>query len=80
MKPGRLSCAGLAAIMMVLPNTLWKGAPPQAIVNVVVRLANAGAEGRDPARHAPDVELDQTILSKRECSASVLPDDAERAE
>ena len=64
--------------MMVLPNTLWKGAPPRA--NVVIRVADAGAEGRDPTRRPNNVERDQTILSKHECSASALPDDAERAE
>ena len=40
MKPGRLTCAGVAAIMMVLPSTLWHGAPPQANVRVVVRVAH----------------------------------------
>ncbi len=80
MKPGRLSCAGLAIIMMVLPDALWKGAPPQANMTVVVRVGDAGAGGRDPTRQAHDVELDQTILSQRECAASALSDDAERAE
>ena len=73
MKPGRLSCAGLATIMMVLPDTLWKDAPPQAQVHVVVRLADTDATDHDPLRHAHDVELDQTILSKRECFASPVP-------
>ena len=51
--------------MMVLPNTLWKGAPPQAHVTVVVRVGDAGAGGRDPTRHAHDVELDQTLAIDR---------------
>ena len=25
-RPGKLSCAGLVVIMMVLPNSIWKGA------------------------------------------------------
>jgi hypothetical protein len=25
-KPGKLSCAGLVVILMVLPNSIWKGA------------------------------------------------------
>ena len=64
MKTGRLTRAGLVAIMMVLPNTLWNGAQPQANVQVVVRVAEAGPtnpvnsvnrvnpaghEGHDPA-------------------------------
>ena len=61
MKPGRLTCAGLVAIMMVLPNTLWNSAPPQAKVKVVVRVADAGPlseDGCDPTHRSRDVELD----------------------
>jgi hypothetical protein len=25
-RPGKLSCAGLVVILMVLPNSIWKGA------------------------------------------------------
>ena len=61
MKPGRLTCAGLVAIMMVLPNTLWKGSPPQATVKVVVRASAAArirAAGREPTRPLRDDERD----------------------
>ena len=61
MKSRRLTCGGLVAIMMVLPNTLWKGSPPQANVKVVVRVADAGPiseEGREPTHRPRDVERD----------------------
>ena len=53
--------------MMVLPSTLWNGAPPQAKVNVV-RVADAGPvnpvnsvndDGREPAHRSRDLELNQ---------------------
>jgi hypothetical protein len=34
-KPGKLACAGLVAIMMVLPNTFWKGSWTRASVRAV---------------------------------------------
>ena len=61
MKPGKLTCAGLVAIMIVLPNTLWRGSPPQAIVKVVVRVAKTGPTseaGREPTHRPRDVEPD----------------------
>ena len=63
MKPGRLTCAGLVVIMMVLPNTLWKGGSSQAKVQVVVRVADAGLnkdEGRDATHRQPEVARDQS--------------------
>jgi hypothetical protein len=43
-RPGKVTCAGFVAILMVLPNSIWKGstakgAAPQ--VRVVVREAKA---------------------------------------
>ena len=41
-RPGKVTCAGLVAILMVLPNSIWKGstakgAAPQ--IRVVIREA-----------------------------------------
>jgi len=43
-RPGKVTCAGLVAILMVLPNSIWKGstangAAPQ--IRVVIRDAKA---------------------------------------
>ena len=35
-RPGKLTCAGLVAILMVLPNSIWKG--PDAKDAPVVRM------------------------------------------
>ena len=64
MKPGRLSTAGLATIMMILPDTLWKGAPPRATVNVVVRPADAASGSGDHTRRIHNVEADRAILDR----------------
>ena len=34
-RPGKITCAGLVAIMMVLPNSVWKGGSARANVRVV---------------------------------------------
>jgi hypothetical protein len=36
-RPGKVTCAGLVGILMVLPNSVWKG--PDAKVQVVVQKA-----------------------------------------
>ena len=36
MKPGRVTCAGLIGIMMVMPSSIWKKEPPQAAVPRVI--------------------------------------------
>jgi hypothetical protein len=35
-KPGKVTCAGLVAIMMVLPSSIWKGGSARASVRVTV--------------------------------------------
>jgi hypothetical protein len=44
-KPGKLTCVGLVAIMMVLPSTLWKAASARATVRVT-----ASPKRQHPAR------------------------------
>lgn len=34
-KPGKVTCAGLVGILMVLPNSVWKG--PDAKVQAVIQ-------------------------------------------
>jgi len=34
-RPGKITCAGLVAIIMVLPNSLWKGSSARASVRVI---------------------------------------------
>jgi hypothetical protein len=33
-KPGKVTCAGLVAIMMVLPTSLWRAKPSGATVRI----------------------------------------------
>jgi hypothetical protein len=39
-RPGKVTCAGLVVIFMVLPNTIWKGpdAKDQTVVKLNTRL------------------------------------------
>jgi hypothetical protein len=41
-RPGKVTCAGLVAIFMVLPNSIWKG--PDARVPMVVKKRSASVE------------------------------------
>ena len=46
-RPGKVACAGFVAILMVLPNSIWKGSTAKgtsALSRVVVREAKAGSE------------------------------------
>ena len=36
-KPGKVTCAGLVAIMMVLPNSIWKDDSVRASVRVTIK-------------------------------------------
>ena len=40
-RPGKVTCAGVVAILMVLPNSIWKGSTAKgaAPVRVVIREA-----------------------------------------
>lgn len=37
MKPGKLTCGGIVAIMLVLPNNFWQGSEPRATTRFIVR-------------------------------------------
>lgn len=43
-KPGKVTCAGLVAIMMILPTSLWKTSSAGATVRITA----------SPRRAAPD--------------------------
>lgn len=51
-RPGKMTCAGLVGILMVLPNSVWKG--PDAKVQLAVkphaRSATGGTTPDDSAR------------------------------
>jgi hypothetical protein len=50
MKPGRITCAGLVGIMMVLPSSIWKkDSARQVIPRVVVYESSVEAAGAVPA-------------------------------
>jgi hypothetical protein len=52
MKPGRITCAGLVGVMMVLPSSLWKKeSPRRAIHRVVIR--EASVEAAEPSVPEP---------------------------
>ena len=36
-KPGKVTCVGLVAIMMVLPSSIWKGGSARASIRVAVK-------------------------------------------
>ncbi len=42
-RPGKVTCAGVVVIMMVLPNSIWKGADANATPRPKI-------EQRDPSR------------------------------
>jgi hypothetical protein len=50
-RPGKLTCAGLVAIFMVLPNSIWKG--PDARGSMVVKKPSTRIEkSLSPGQHA----------------------------
>jgi hypothetical protein len=42
-RPGKVSCAGIVAILLVLPNSIWKGADAN-----VVRVSTPKVDARRP--------------------------------
>lgn len=52
-RPGKVTCAGIVAIFMVLPNSIWKG--PDAKVEPVSKLAFAKT-AKGPALETPRVK------------------------
>ena len=51
-RPGKVTCAGLVGILMVLPNSLWKGpdAKVQPVVKPHARLVTHGTPLDESAR------------------------------
>jgi hypothetical protein len=53
-KPGKVTCAGLVAILMILPASLWKGGSGNATVRVTGPRpeipGNAGRHNRSKGR------------------------------
>ncbi len=37
-RPGKVTCAGLVAILLVLPNSIWKGADAKAVPPVKTKM------------------------------------------
>ena len=37
-RPGKVTCAGLVAILMVLPNSIWKGPDAKAVPPVRTKI------------------------------------------
>jgi hypothetical protein len=53
-RPGKVTCAGIVAIFMVLPNSIWKG--PDAKVAPLTKIKiEANKKARDS--HRPRVKL-----------------------
>jgi hypothetical protein len=50
-RPGKVTCAGLVAILMVLPNSIWKG--PDAKDAPVVRMKIQKVEKKNGAVRTP---------------------------
>jgi hypothetical protein len=51
-KPGKVTCVGLVAVMLVLPTSIWKGGSAGASVRV--SLPKRGIQDRDAKnRRAP---------------------------
>jgi hypothetical protein len=43
-RPGKVTCVGLVGILMVLPNSVWKG--PDAKVQIVVQKSVKASEAK----------------------------------
>jgi hypothetical protein len=68
MKPGKGACAGLVAIMMLMPKGVWKArSTPGYEIRVIVREATASrtpARGDGPSAPVP-ASIDARQLSRR---------------
>ncbi len=49
-RPGKVTCAGLVGIMMVLPNSIWKGSDAR-LQPVNVTVATRRHQVREQPRH-----------------------------
>jgi len=49
-RPGKVTCAGLVAIFMVLPNSIWKGPDAKVAPLPKLKLESRKARGSDGAR------------------------------
>ena len=54
-RPGKVSCAGIVAILLVLPNSIWKGADAN-----VARVSRPKVD----ARRQADVKTSQSLRAR----------------
>jgi len=47
-RPGKVTCAGLVAILMVLPNSIWKGADAKVEPAPKVKIVKARTNAESP--------------------------------
>ncbi|RPI56212.1 MAG: hypothetical protein EHM55_05620 [Acidobacteria bacterium] len=47
-RPGKVTCAGVVAILMVLPNSIWKGADAKVEPTPRVKITTARTDADSP--------------------------------
>ena len=55
-RPGKVTCAGLVAILMVLPNSIWKGADANVARPSTPKVEARRQTGARPS-HSPRVRV-----------------------